>query len=782
MPKKTIVSRAIQAFLIMIGIGRIQQIYGSEGTTVSTEAESSTIVAPTVTKYTKRIQALQQEREGYVTQLEEVRLRSARAAALLEKAKTKKSAGIPGSRLSKQQALIDEMHAVLTEHENILQKAIQLFDRRIAMIQEQEINEGGYPLLLPVKALYTFDDVQLMTRSLMDAKAQLADEEKQRVVTLDELAKRKKAATVAEDEYQAKKQDQEQFASSDKYTKNGISPVQQGEILDMEERIAWYKKELALARTHESEQRLHAIELHIVLLKMHHAALKKELTQVKKAARVTQEYVEGREKYIEQRRQETVLERERINGKVRIIADRESKLHRMLEELQKKFSLSASDVAQLRSLSKEPHTIAEWKSYVTVLSLLVDESLLRIESEFFVAHGELVKTQFRADELNFMIIKSWNRMTTREARFRADEEVEQEIKGYATIKIELESQLSSVVNARDAAIANVHQFNVSFEKLKGYADILAQQSKTLFRDHADDYYAVVHAIDLVEEKVRNRFDWIARLIELYSTNIGVLTASEKVVDTVIQELTSRSFWRRSDLSIDWETLNTFLPDMQLFVHDVKNSTQELVLSRPLMRLSNTVAHTVHNSLQLLLLIVNIVLIITVFLLLRLYLADIATYIGGIGQGYWIIHGPAIAIAALLSFLSQHIVSIYCWSLLFTLIRLRFIHDPRIAQLFYLATIPYALWLVYRMIVHWKEVNRERKFVLVSENYERRFFGIIFMMLSVLVIISSVRAAFLMGGVSKFSCADNFTCRIIYSGSNIINWAHWPRTNSWFVAF
>ena len=69
----------------------------------------------------------------------------------------------------------------------------------------------------------------------------------------------------------------------------------------------------------------------------------------------------------------------------------------------------------------------------------------------------------------------------------------------------------------------------------------------------------------------------------------------------------------------------------------------------------------------------------------------------------------------------------------------------LTQLFYLITIPYALWLIMKMIQEWREINREKRYLFVSEHVETRFFTIVAFMLSSFAILFCTYAAFVLGG-------------------------------------
>lgn len=713
---------------------------------VSLLQKTPEVVQP-LQRWEKRVQTLRTEREGYSKKLEEV-VRSlisgvANKIAMLKRTPDRNER--IQQFLSKKLSLLSRQHTVLIEWEGSIQKILGTIDQLVTLLQEQESNESQQA----EKAVYSFEDVLGAEQKVVETNTHLVETENQRLLMSDDVMQRKKALAVADEEYEAKRIEKEQFSTvvSTSVVSDGLSPAQQGELLDLEERLAWYKKELAGSKVQEAEYAVEHTDIQIAHDKAQLAAFKKTFSRIKKSARVTADYVETVEKALDQKRQATVVVRERLHEKLRGISELESKLQRDIKEEQERLNISVADLAHIRALDFEPKRVSEWQAYAILLGKLIDESLYRIEHEYIEAEVEVEKAQFRRDELEASIIRSWHRMTAREARFVSDEDVAQESNVYTVARAELENQLAALTRGRDAAIASLHQLNISFDKLRSVAENLARHQRTLFRDHLSEYYEVVHLFELVEEKVRRRFDYVSRLIEAYATAISVIQGNLKKVEGVVKELTAKSFWRRSELSLSWSDVRGFIPDLSLFLKDFFHGVGTFFTYERVGYFIQHVKYFADEPLRLLLVLINIILVIAFYFLLSLYLPDVILYIGSIGQGYTFIHALAAIAAGLLSFMYQHITTLYVWALLFVLIRMHLIVDILFAQLFYIASIPYGLWLVYQIVLSWKEINRERRHLIVQEAYERRFFGIISLMLSVAVTALCIREAFLLGNYS-----------------------------------
>jgi len=704
-------------------------------------------IASNLPIWEKRAQVLVKNREKFLKQLEDAHNDLKALNDTLKKLKQrcaqsgeKKQCDFLNNLISR----LIQQQVALTETVRVLEHIISQLDRRLGSLQEQESAEQCPPRISCPPVSYSYEGIKAVSQQLVELQALLTEEEKNRVATTNELAKRKKAQTLAKEEYEAKKQEFEAGPSNPR-EQTAHTIEQHIEIMKAEERLAYFRHELASTKVQEAEQRLNWIEFSILGIETKLGEVRREFDAMKGRVRVDSEYIAELSQALEQRRQATSGEHEKINNDLQLIAGIEMQLQHKTHEAQERFGSNPADVAAIRAFNKEIRSIDDWKSFVTLANLILDEFLLGIERDVLSAKIELEKAQFKKGEIDLQIAKTWHRMTTREARFKTDEEVDQETKVYKVVKSELEGQAASLLNARETATSSLHQFNLKLDKLKTMIDELNRQRTTLFRGEQGTYAEIINRMDQLSEKIRRYFHWIGSLIEVYSTDITVVNNSLRMIEGVLRELESKSFWARSESSLNWDDLKNFMPSIEIFLSDLWQSTQKFFTYNNFYHGVQIVTDFAQQPVRLLLLLINIILCITVFFLLQAYLPEMISFVSGIGHGYALIHGICVACAALLAFMYQHLKSIYIWIVCFALINLKIIQSSYVAQIFYIATIPYGLWLIYRMIHHWIQVNRDKKYVLVSESYQRRFFGIISLMTSILIVLSCLREAYLAGG-------------------------------------
>jgi len=697
----------------------------------------------------KRLQALEKEKNSLKHSFRDIPPLMAVVSGKLEDLKrtSRRSSGKRLEVANRKLSLVSQEYQLLAEHEQVQQQIAANIDAHIKLEQERLADENFNALRVPVKAYYDFDDVQELAGKMVGLKTALADAEKNKIASIDDINKRKKALLLVQEEYKNKKKQQENFSVNVKVKgeDRGLSPAQQGEILDIEVRLADLRKNLAELKVTEAERKLSFTEDLLALDTAQLAILKKEYSRVQRAARIGTAYVKQMEEQLEAQRQQFVSKSDRLNDKMRLILAADIEVKNKIQDAQHKFDISAADLAAIRLLNKDPQTLREWNSFVIMLNLLTEEALLEVEREYLATQMDLEKAQFSKDELEVSIVRSWHKMTSDYTGFNTDEEVEQEIKMYRLNKVELEAQIVMLTNARDLAINSLQQLNNSLERLKVLVKLLTSQQNTIFKDERNGYEYVARFLYDVEDKVRRRINWVAKLIEAYSTNIVAVQNNVKKIDSIVEELRAKSFWRRSDQSIRWNKLQNVFPDLERFVRDIRRSSLTLVSQERASRVMSSISQLVHDPLKILLMVINIIIMIISFFLLRLYLPDLVVYLQQVGQGYPFIRSFSMLFSLSLHFILQHFKSFYSWVLLCVILNMGFIRDNLLLQLFYLLSIPYLLFLAHDFFLYLQTVNRQKNFQLVSERYQEWLAKIVPPFIYAAIILIALRESFLLGG-------------------------------------
>ncbi|HVW99184.1 MAG TPA: mechanosensitive ion channel domain-containing protein, partial [Candidatus Babeliaceae bacterium] len=430
---------------------------------------------------------------------------------------------------------------------------------------------------------------------------------------------------------------------------------------------------------------------------------------------------------------------------ITVVIQNREEIKRRLEEATKLFGITPADAHDIQEWSKEPKTTAEWQMVCSLGNLHAQLMRLEADREYLEAQIELEKAKFRLDEIGVDTLRSWQTMTKRTFRVDLDKEINQEIKKYETPKAELQADLSTITEHRNGAINLLHQLNVMLDKVKTLTTTLKNSPPQEWNNKSTLEYK--HCLQLLyhsEEQIRSRIDITAKLIESYSNTIAVMSDCIKRIEGVVAELSTKSFWRRSHQSIEWQEVQHFLPDLRRFFFDLKDSAS----ATRLINHSEAVFYAVKESLtrkeMLFLWLIRLIMVVVIFILLQLYLPEAIASLSRVGKDFGRVSTLSLTTATVLRFLLKYSTSLYLWIVIFVLFRLKIISDHYFAIWFYLLSIPYFLLLSYRFISFFLQANRDYGFIFVSDSYQRRFMVVVSSLAYATVILILLREAFLLG--------------------------------------
>lgn len=96
----------------------------------------------------------------------------------------------------------------------------------------------------------------------------------------------------------------------------------------------------------------------------------------------------------------------------------------------------------------------------------------------------------------------------------------------------------------------------------------------------------------------------------------------------------------------------------------------------------------------------------------------------------------------LSFLHDHLLDIYCWAIGLVLIQTEVISDLFLQVLFYLASIVYLCFIIYRYLQYMLVFNQRHEYVLFSPQYQKRFYFVFSFLAYFTIVLLLFRQAFI----------------------------------------
>lgn len=640
--------------------------------------------------------------------------------------------------LTKKLALLNQGYQVLTDADHVQQSINTILSEALESLQEYKEDADFKKLLTEVKTVYDYNDLEFVNDRIIEATTRLEAIEKNKISAIYDGVKRKKGLALIQDEYREKKKQQEQLGTS------GAVYKYEGDILDESIRLLDYKKILAELKIKEADYRQELVDLQLTIHRAQLAVLKKEYARIKKSIRIDQAYLASVKKELEEKRQALFAERDTFQDKVRVFTHFKDTFRKRIEDDAKRFHVPTTDLAPYREWNKEPRTRAEWEALSVLGNLITQEELVESERAYIEAKIGWEKTAFKEAEIASAIVKSWYKMTQRTLGINFDREIEEEVRVYESLKAELQADLLIVTSKRDHTINVLHSLNRILEKIKSLQNNLKKQHDVLFRGDSSTYQETVRLLAESEDKIRNRLDILAQVAEKYSATMAIIDDVVKKIESVIGELSSKGFWRRSYQSIDWSELRNFVPDVEKFHQSLFIALKEYFSGISLSELI-TYNFTFREGLHMLFMVIlYLIIFFGIFLLVRECIAYSALclrsphrQIRGIWQKSLILVGIVAQCAA------EHLFLLYTWVVLCFAIDSGMINRVG-AIVFYLISIPYSIYIIYMFMRLFTRSNQAYGHMFMSQAYQDRFMRIIPYVLYIISGIFFFREAFILG--------------------------------------
>ncbi len=641
--------------------------------------------------------------------------------------------------LHKKISLLTQDYQVISEIESLRQQYKNLLQENIKLLSEYKEDPEFNKLKLPTKATYGFDEFEDRGYRVLSGKKRLAELEKSRALVYDDIAKRKKTRATIEQEYQEKSRQQDEF-SRRTASAEGVNRIVQGELIDLEKQLLNDKRILADLRIKEVEQRLALIDNQIIILRAQYVTFKSDYEKVKRALYVDTDYLHKAEKEFERKMNDSSLERENLRNEIKTLNTLKDEIRKKSSESSEKYDLSATDMLALRNWEKTPRSLQEWSALCSLGYSSLEEAVIDLEREFREAKIDLEKARLRKEEVHLGIIRSWNSLTKRRLGF-SSRALDEQIKLYETPRTEILGDLALLNEKRSRAIAHLQELNAALERIKKLSSTLKEKEPD-FKEASSKYETCAVRMHDAEEQTRRRMYLTAKLIEVYSTAIATLEDTLKRIDNVVFELGTKSFWRRSSLSINWSELKNFFPDIRRFGEDVIVGLTVYLKSMTSKRAIDWFRYYI-NPVLFFLLLLRVLIAILMYWILRTYLPELQAYLAQ-KPSYFVRSSIRQLAAVVLGFINKHLLSLYVWSLLYVLISFEMIGNVYFSLFFYLASIPFMLYIVHTFICCLMAANESLQNVFVSASYKERFLLILPTLLYISVVLFFFRKAFLVG--------------------------------------
>jgi small-conductance mechanosensitive channel len=689
---------------------------------------------------------LEQEEEAHVYKVE---FEVAQSVVNALRERSKKVSDVELDFVNAQLVLANQTMQALTEIDQSFQYIINTIDSHIKLLQDykQDPDFKNKHLAAGPKSLYTLDDLQKITyRTLLFDEEIKTFEERLKKTSLD-LENRKKTQALARQEYEEKRKELREFKNRDE-SKNfeGIgrqtfTVQQQAELLDGQERLLRYRKELAEIRVKEVDIKAQFLREQIRITALQAEIVAKEYERIKREVHIDEKDIKAAESALKNQIQESTKKQEEFNNKIEATDVLRANELAKIANYKKKYNLTDADIEAISQWVWQPTTISGWNALIDIgraknkITYSID-----IHRDYCLAQIDVEKVKISIQEIAGRIVNSWHKLTLRKLDRQAQDELLKEIKQYEKIKADLQAHMSLLIDKRANAAQALNSNMQIIEHIKEKIKELKEAKGTLFKNKTAEFNrCMVHLKDELNEDMHQRGEAIAQLIELYTNTGSMLMSQVKKIDMIIDELKLKTQWRATPPL--WKGIQSFIPDIKRFFSYIfeKDIHQSIAVNQQTAKeLIGQYGHSISGIISL---IVQMAILLLLFMLIKLYLPDVKKLLSRISPQFGIGHTISSFMIALLSFVGAHLGSMFIWYLCFLAIRYHVITDTYTGVIFYLVSIIYWLAQAYKFIRYIAQENIEKNYIFATKRYQRRFLTVFSIFLYVTISILLFREAF-----------------------------------------
>ncbi|MCL5874915.1 MAG: hypothetical protein M1114_00380, partial [Candidatus Dependentiae bacterium] len=613
--------------------------------------------------------------------------------------------------LKRKKTLLSERYYVLKEYQQAFEQKRHLIDQII----KQLTNYLGDPENKKLVEQFhdkkkTFEELQVVYQKIIEEDKLLESLTDQEKNAMSELENRKRAS-IADDTLH--KEHKERRASIQGTFIEGITPTEDEELWQSQERLFEDKKRVDELKFSEIKLKLELIRLKMFIARSQRDTLKDLFRQMTSDVQVSDADVAIVKEELEKKKQKFYTDIRAFDYATEKVTN-DLKMHKQeLDMLAKRYNMVLD--ADMDKWSKEPKQLVS--SYVGICEVGFENDVvlaLYRQKDYLKSLVSKENERIKQEETQLKIKETFHKI--RFAKF-GPKELDQELKNYDMIKAGIRAHISLYNERRNMATELLEVQKRALENIDQLRNNIKNVLKdTLFNEHNRDYTHCLELINNATERIKAQIDLINKTIAVYTDIIFLLNSTNKQVDFIVLELNSTTIWYRPQYAVSWEGFMHIIPDVERFFRDLTGYFNQI---KPI-ALANAFKASIKNPIPLLISFFILLAMVACMLLIRFMLPWLLHTIQIAGQTRAYAYTPSMLLVAIGRFFLLYFNGIALWLVGYGIFKFQVIDNPYLHSLFYLISIPYLLYLAHQFISYIAEFNQEHGYLFLSRDFEFRF--------------------------------------------------------------
>lgn len=622
---------------------------------------------------------------------------------------------------------LNKLSQVLHDIKETKRQIVEVIKQHIEFWEKYFANSGKTVERIEDKSLYTFTDLQKITKKI-------AIEEEQRVILLAKKEEDDGIIHRQEHLVTAKDRDIRQIEKEiDDFKKQHAEYRDiKGEIslLDIEKEVAHKERDLAELRMefHQEDEDLCDSKLLVMqeVLKL----LREDMLMIRNHIHIDKAEVFLYEQKNNEMRRDVSAQKARLTEQKNKILLEKSTAQEKLDVLSNRYNIALSNMRQIQDWEIEADTVPEMYaaysvSYEQTKIALAERLLQKIKVEIAIDDARLERAQVEYDT-----VKSLYGIT--QGLFRNSEYLEKE---RALLK-ELRQSISASIKKDSSEVSAAHSYIK--DQYKSVANVKKQQEKikTLSAKAGSAQQRKIEEslqiLSSAAQKLEAQKDASLQVSELYTKLTDLKEETLESINFMLQELDLIGVWHRAINAVTWDGIKNIIPNLKLFIQSVVATISSYIHHFSLYALIYKCGAMCFTDLFLFFSFIFGLFLLFVVLkssLPTMYKTLMST---NIEQRSVYIFNRYMAI--LLSFCILNFNQLYCW-LAFLLLSSWYKYSVAVMLFFYAYSIVFWIYALRIFMQQFLIINRRSDYLLLNKRLVDRFYFVFsFFFVSTIVIL------------------------------------------------
>lgn len=643
---------------------------------------------------------------------------------------------------------LNDRYQVLKDYRQARERILQTYQELIQLLSEYvndpELERYKQELAPSDRIAFSFEDLRQIKEKIDAKKASIDLLIQNEVNTQAEIKGREQAAAALVSLYNEKKEEQEKSEKSE-VDSFDLSIQQKRELTNLEYALLGSKKELDDLQLQSLHLRVKLLRVKIDLEKQQLRVLQEIFMRIRQSSiRISDADVAFARDELEKKRQKLnaekidIYEPKKEEIKKQISVDRDE-----LALLSKQFNITISDEFNDWSIPAK-QTIDGLMGYLSVAKANEQVLIDKLRLDELDAEIELLDQTLSLERIETEIKSSFYKMFA--GKFSSEEKIFEDIKRYEARLSDIKADVSQLEGKKSAVELRLAATKKALDNVSQKRQEVVDQKDRLFKNRLQEYNRMLEFLNASEALIKQEIKRLNGVRGIYNDTTLKLTKTEQQIRFTIEELraSSRSIiWDRPKDAISWQGVKNIAGDLEAFMYDVRSYLTHFDVS-PLLYKIKALFKGQYSLAYFLLSLFGWFFVIG---LLRVFLPRLRDFLYRLAKGRKLARQAAFY-GVLTDFLLQFFGVIFAWLSLFVLFKYYVIPDPYPYIIFYLFSIPFLLYIVYRFVHFFIAKNAEFGYIFIGKEYVNRFMSCLSTLLYATITIFFFREAFLLANYPK----------------------------------